>query len=60
MNAENPVNDLFDMLCAIAQNRKLEGLKVFKTILKEEKAVMTSKAGDRYPNALTTIILPVL
>ena len=27
-------NDVFEMLCAIAQNKKLDGLKVFKQVIK--------------------------
>ncbi len=32
--ASDGSNDVFEMLCAIAQNKKLDGLRIFKQILK--------------------------
>lgn len=47
-------------MCAIAQNKKLEGLKAIKSILKNDEINFENKIGDKYPNILTGIFLPIL
>lgn len=48
------------MLCALSQAKKLEGLKMLKEMLGRESTVIKSQLGDRYPNIIGAMVLPML
>ena len=51
---------MFELLCAISQNKKMDGLRRVQKFLAELPHKIESRPGFTYPNIISPIILPIL